>query len=329
MAPCLDDCSPEILGIVLAQLNRQDAGALRQCSRWLASICMENRHFKSLFDSKRVEVTERGLEDLAKFTKPGRIGALLQKLTVIGLATNVWSGHRPPRLIKCHKHSTEDERKLLSEAFRTIATHSHSGKLASLTLKVDLIEDGEKVPDCELWRYDFKFSWYAAARVFDLAWRALAMSALQVEGLNIFSDIEMRSGALSCELLTELDWEDPGLLKSFASIQSLSMSLSTRLIEEYEPEEDENEVGEHGTDRGGRDRRESPKRREVDDLRAEVANEKNFIGLGKLLRHCQQLSNVDIHYATLRYHPREFSELVQTRLLQRTVEAQRTLRQGG
>ena len=156
--------------------------------------------------------------------------------------------------------------------------------------------------------------WQSAADSFETAWHALAANKLPVEKLNIFNGSEMQRCSLACDELAKMDWvHHPGLATSFASVRSLSVSLSNRLVDDsdiYQAEDESDSGDEEGKDneadeeeKGDGDEEDSrdtpndeptgPKRRAR--LRAEAEDKRNFVGLANFFQLCSQLDDFTLH----------------------------------
>jgi hypothetical protein len=307
MSPCLEDCPVEIVENVVLQLGLDDIRSLRQSCRSLATKCSQD-HFKSFFLSKRVEVTEQTLRVFAEVTQPGRLGCLLRELTLIGITDNARGND-----LGTQKISRKEEIELLSQAFCGLATNSETGRLLSLSLEVAVASGaGERLLPAAAPRVDKRLVWRSAADTFDAALDALAASKLPIERLNIFNSRQMQRCSLACNRLSKIDWENPGLATSFASIRSLSVSLSNRILGEPESGDD----GQGNNDKGPV----PPKRKDENDLQAEAEDESNFVSLANLFQLCNQLTDFEIHYCRFSHAPLEHEDLHHERLLQRVVE---------
>ena len=204
---------------------------------------------------------------------------------------------------------------LLSAAFRNLITNSQTGKLMALSLEVVVYRSDSEQRLPPLAGGSWRYIWKSAADTFHTAIHSLAASRVPVEKLTIFNDRPLQRCSLACNELGSIDFDNEGLAISLASLKSLSLSFSDRIIfnsendakQSYDPDEDTNwdEVGE------GRDE---------NDIRAEAANERNFIGLGKLLKLCDQLEELNLHQYLLSRSRISPNEMFRERLLQRAAE---------
>ena len=84
MAPRLDDLPQEIIDAILTDLSVQDSCNLRLVSRPLQWQAIQ-RSFRDSFRQKRLEITQQNLENFVAVTRPGRLGCLIEDLTLYGL----------------------------------------------------------------------------------------------------------------------------------------------------------------------------------------------------------------------------------------------------
>ena len=212
-------------------------------------------------------------------------------------------------------HESGTDVSLLSEAFSNIVANSKTGKLLSLSLEVVVYREDSEQRLSPLAGGSWRFIWKFAGDTFHTVMRSLAASSLSIEKLDIFNDRRLQRCSLACNELGSIDFDHKGLSISLASLKSLSLSFSEKIIfnskrdAEQSRDPDENtawdEVGE------GRDE---------DDIKAEAADEGNFIGLAKLLQLCSQLENLELHQYLLGQELVPPADMYHERLLQRAAE---------
>jgi hypothetical protein len=76
----------------------------------------------------------------------------------------------------------------------------------------------------------WKFIWKSAADTFHTAFHSLAATHLPIERLNIFNNRELQRCNLASNELSSFDFKDKGLALSLASLKSLSLSNSDKII---------------------------------------------------------------------------------------------------
>jgi hypothetical protein len=212
-------------------------------------------------------------------------------------------------------HESGTDVSLLSDAFRNIVANSKTGKLLSLSLEVVVYREDFEQRLPPLAGGSWRFIWKSAADTFSTMMCSLAASNLSIEKLDIFNDRQLQRCSLACNELGSIDFDHKGLAISLASLKSLSLSFSEKVIfnskndaeQSYDPAEETawDEVGE------GRD---------DDDIKTEAADEGNFIGLAKLLQLSSQLEDLKLHQYLLiqgRLHP---ADMYHERLLQRAAQ---------
>jgi hypothetical protein len=136
----------------------------------------------------------------------------------------------------------------------------------------------------------WKFIWQSAADTFHTTIRALTATSLPIEKLNIFNDQHLQRCSLACNELGSIDFEDKGLATSLAALKSLSVSLSDRVIftSRLDAERSHDPAEELDGDL-------SDERRNIEDIRAEMTAEVNFLGIAKLLQVSSQLEEFEMH----------------------------------
>ena len=344
MSPSLEDCPNEVIEGIVVLLDLNDICGLRQCNRTLATKTTQN-HFKSYFRSKHVDITDSALRTFVDITQPGWLGCLIQHLVLVGVVNNTKAleyileeesyleeegkGNREKQ-IKAQQdleileqrqtdyeqlHGSGTDVSLLSEAFSNIVANSKTGKLLSLSIEVAVYrEDAEKrLPP--LAGGSWRFIWQSAADTFHIALRSLAASNLLIEKLSIFNDRQLQRCSLACDELGSIDFEHKGLAISLASLKSLSVSISDRVIfhSKKDAERSDDPADEIDWD-------ESDEERDIDDVKAEAADRGNFIGLAKLLQLSSQLEDLEIHQYGLSTGVLTQADLHRERLLQRVAE---------
>jgi hypothetical protein len=214
-------------------------------------------------------------------------------------------------------HDSGMDVSLLSEAFSNIAMNSKTGKLLTLSLEVVVYRENAEQRLHPLAGGGWRYIWKSAADVYHIAIRALAASKLPIEKLSIFNNRQLQRCSLGCNELGRISFEDKGLAISLASLKSLSVSFSDRIIfqsiEDAERSCDPDEERDWDTPDHNRGR---------DEMQAEAEDEGNFIGLAKFLQLCRQLEDLEIHHYRLRSGLLGTLDLHLERVLQRVAEAE-------
>jgi hypothetical protein len=354
MSPSLEHCPNEVFETIVGVLALSDICALRLCDRTLATKSTQD-HFRSYFRSKHVDVTDSSLRAFVNATQPGGLGCLIWHLVLVGVVNNTQAleaiitrekyrleeyslegesesdvgaekeaeAKRDFEILKQRQtdykelHESGTDMSLLSEAFSNIATNSRTGKLLALSLEVVVYRESAEQKLYPLSGGGWRLIWKSAINTYHTAIRALAASKLPIEKLSIFNDRRLQRCSLSCNELGRIDFEDKGLAISLASLKSLSVSLSDRIIfqsaEDAERSCDPDEKRDWDIPDHNRDR---------DEIQAEAEDEGNFIGLAKLLQLCSKLEDLEIHYYRLHLCLRGTPDLHRERVLQRVAEAE-------
>jgi hypothetical protein len=352
MSPSLEHCPNEVFEAIVGFLALSDICSLRLCNGTVSAKSTQD-HFKSYFRSKHVDITGSSLRDFIKATQPGKLGCLVQCLVLVGVVNNTqaleailarartkysvaeyslagesdsdleWEEEvkvkQDLEILKQRQrdfeelHESGTDTSLLSQAFGNIAING-TGKLLELSLEVVVYRENAERRLPPLIGGGWRFIWKSAAKTYHTAIHALAASKLPVEKVTIFNDRRLQRCSLGCNELGRIDFE--GLAASFASLKSLSVSLSDRVIfksiEDVERSCDPDEKRDWGVPDHDRDE---------EEIRAEMEDEGNFIGLAKLLQLCGQLEDLEIHYYRLNSSLRTAPDLHRERLLQHVAEA--------
>jgi hypothetical protein len=182
--------------------------------------------------------------------------------------------------LRTFRNSQEDIR-LLSEAFRNISQSIAPRCLSSLSLQVRIYyRDGqrhetpalhqEKIIEHKFSRQDHNARFYpireAAALTFPTTMESLMSSHLTIKKLDLYNSSEMYPCSLSTKEVNNIEAQYPELRACLAPMESLTMSLCN-------PESPEDE-------------RDCPG----------MPDESDNLGLGQLLELLPQLSHLDVHY---------------------------------
>ncbi|KAI8670596.1 hypothetical protein NCS57_00531400 [Fusarium keratoplasticum] len=312
----LESCPEFVIECFVNLLGLGDICNLRLSCKSLA-LKSSQYHFKTFFRSKHVDVTADALRIFAQGIQAGGLRSLVQELYLTGIANESEKRRKPRTPSDGQKEETRrrQEINLLSQAFNGLAKYSKNGSLPSLTLRVAIARNDKETvspADARPLIPLRKSMWLCTIYTFDTALRALAASNLRIEGLNVFNEPDMQRCSLACEQLNVIDWNDSGFVESFATLRSLSISISTRVFRFHkDTHEDEHDEGQ-------------PPRRDAAEVQAEAEDENNFVGLSRLLRLCSRLENLEIDYLRI---PTGYSDLIGRfcceKILQRVVELDR------
>ncbi|CBF79112.1 predicted protein [Aspergillus nidulans FGSC A4] len=330
---CLEYLPNEIIETIVSLLELTDIRNLRLTSRGLA-LRSSGHHFKSHFRRKHVDITESTLRDFVQATKPGRLGRLVQYLVLVGshlptekqgLEAEDEAKTRQDLEVLAQRRtdyrvmrSSGTDVRLLSEAFGNLMAQDGGNntaggpRLRTLSLKVVVYHtDAEQrlPPKTGGWVP----IWQVATETFHTALRALAISAMPVAKLDIYT--QQSRSSLACSELSAVDHESSGLVASLASVKSLSVSFSDRIINGRR----EN-LGITGgsADEVDRDAPVIDDFRDNEDVEAEACDESTFIGLVRLVQLCSGLKELELHHYKLGNHT-VFVDLHREQFLQRIV----------
>ncbi|KAF7117606.1 hypothetical protein CNMCM5793_006698 [Aspergillus hiratsukae] len=325
MAVCLESCPPEIIGCIVRLLDLTDVGNLRLTSRCLRSKATQGQ-FRSCFRSKRVKVTGPQLKNLAIVTQHGWLGCEINDLTLVGVVNNterleeaVWDNPDDPK--KTDLETLQQRRRdyeqllesgelvhILGNVFKNIAANNSTAKLSSLSLELIVYLSNAKDELAPLAGGPWRPIWQMAAETHRIVFSALTDSNLEINSLNIFKRAGLHRCSIAGNELSSIDYAAEGLVIPLRSLESLSISVSERILDvtlddllnddsEYEvTSEDEDQAREEAT--------------------MKANDERNFTGLASLIQACRNLKHLDIHhYRVKRWHP--FAKIPNERLFQR------------
>lgn len=316
---------------------------------------VNQRHFQSFFRSKKVDITETSLEAFVAVTQPNSLGCLVEDLALVGIvnnpkmletmllgktgtvpehlaglvsATERWYspeelGNAELDLEKLRSRRVVHEKlrqsgrdvTLLAKAFSNIAAYGKICRLRSLSLKVAVHSEDAINRRSPGRGYGWEYTWQITADTYQTLMSALAASELEIESLQIFSDPRMRCCSIARDKVTAVDFADPGLATSLATVRSLSISISDRMIEPRK-----RDSGMTGKTREAIHWFVSQKEKDIETMSVEAADDSNFIGLAKLIDLCRNIRELDLHYYKLRFEQLRNPDLHVDRVLRQIIE---------
>ncbi|KAH7191332.1 hypothetical protein DER44DRAFT_850469 [Fusarium oxysporum] len=311
----LESCPEPVVECIAQLLDLDDIRNLRLSCKSLA-LKSSQYHFRTFFRSKHVNVTVDALRIFSEGIQAGGLRCLIQYLYLVGIVKECES-RKSGRHNDWQKEETRKthEANLLSQAFNGLAKCSKDGSLRLLTLRVAIVRNGEETalpanpgPLVPLQ----KSLWPCTMHTFDTVVSALAASSLRIDGLDIFSEPNIRRPSLASDQINAIDWNDSGFAKSLGTLRSLSISLSTRVFAFRRVLQDnKQDVGRSS-------------KNDAAEVQAEAEDENDFVGLSRLIRLCNQLENLETDYLRI---PMGYSALVghfyYETILQRIVELDR------
>lgn len=286
MASSLQSLPACVVESIIDQLDLDDICSLRLSCKSLGAGSASYR-FRTFFQTKHVDVAIDSLRVFAEAAEAGGLSSLVQNIYLVGIAdvasVRKQTNDNDPR---------EEEARLLTEAFDGLAKH-RDGPLPSLTLRVAVICDGDRILPADTKPRSTKSIWQCANQTFETAFRALGASKLRVERLGLFNDIDMQRCSLACDRLNLIDWNDPRLAGSLqTSVTSLSISLSSPNLT-FNKGDDEDEDEEETS---------AARRERLAEIQIGALGESNFDGLARLLQLCPRLDNFELNYRHLKTH---------------------------
>jgi hypothetical protein len=354
---------PEIFESINVLLSLRDLSNVRLVSRSMASKATQDR-FASFVRSRSVELTRPTLETMAALTAEGRIGCLIQDLTLAGVVYNTAGlqhqlqvGTKTMLERGCEASGMLDESTerptetelarataalntmqskqadydqlhdvggdvvaLLAGIFQNIAANTKRHGLASLSLDVREYRQDAQTPQPASDRLAWRSVWHIAEQTFHTVTRSLGATLLPIQDLNLFCNDFSGRCSLQCNQLSRCDWSANGVVSTLASVESLAISISDRVLDETahdalatgDPVERVSPI----TDTGGL----LPN---VEELEKQANEDQNFDGLVTLLNSCQNLKKLDLRRCHVRRRRFELNDPTGKNFIQRLAEAAR------
>jgi hypothetical protein len=323
----LESCPPEIIGSIVQLLDLTDVGNLRLTSRCLRHKATQGQ-FRSYFRSKRVKVTGPELKSLAIVTQRGWLGCEINDLTLVGVVNNtetleeaVLKNPDDPRKtdLETLQQRRRDYEKLLESgelvhilgnAFKNIAANSSTGKLSSLSLELVVYLSNAKDELAPLAGGHWGPIWQMAAETHRIVFSALKDSNLEINSLNIFNRPDLHRCSIASNELSSIDYAAEGLITPLRSLESLSISVSERILDitrddllddesEYEAASEDEEWATSEDDeraRGDEERARENEQRAREEATMQANDERNFTGLASLIQACRNIKHLEIHH---------------------------------
>ncbi|KFY69308.1 hypothetical protein V496_00352 [Pseudogymnoascus sp. VKM F-4515 (FW-2607)] len=258
LRPRLDGIPMEIMENIVTLLALSDTCSLRLTGREVSTKSSQGI-FKSHFRNKTITTSStEQLHRAVSMTQRQGFGCLLEHLTLVGLPKS-----RNPK----------DAAVLLGQTMKNLRLGLAGCCLPSLSL---VIADGVKFEDYSFIEDSSSWQsvWETAAECFEASMRALSVSEIPIESLDVFSGVTCCS--LSLDRLATI--QDLNLSASLQRLKRLSMSLSHHMVYDLENRESE----------------------ESEEMQALTTGERNTRAICKFLQHCPVLEDLQLHWYTLR-----------------------------
>ncbi|KAF7191897.1 hypothetical protein HII31_06942, partial [Pseudocercospora fuligena] len=321
----LTDVPNELFEDICTFLCLPDLCSLRLVSRLTAAKATQDR-FKSFYKQKRVDLTQKSLEQFLCQTESHSIGCLVEDLILVGVVNNTLAfeaGLRRAqqkaetmaelkeelkilrqRKAECDlfRKSGQDV-KLLAQSLGNLAKTRRYGQLPSLRLEVVVYRETVDIRLDPIGGGSWKMIWAEAASTLKRAMSALAQSQLAIQQFHMFTDLQRCS--LACnEILPAID-PDVQLDK----LSKLAISVSSWSVGETD-----RDLNRTGDPCDVIDWSIDPIDRDTEVLRQEALDENNSSGLPRLLGLCSNLEELHVHQYDLQHDALQHNDLQLLRL---------------
>lgn len=333
MASIVETLPVEIVEKIVCLSALDDIRALRQTSRILASKSSQGV-LKSYFKTKDLHLVEEDLKTVVDLTQARSLACSVEELTLVSIVNNTVgleailrkktttvTDRRGPMFVSTQRRCESEELEkaemdlqnlrqrqaqaqllrdsgrdidLLSDTFRNISQYGKLGKLRKLRLVVVVYRQDAETELQPINGGGWKLVWEAAAYAFHTTMAALGKSGLQVDEMHILSD--QRRCSLACNEVSKIDFGNRELDTFFSGLKTLTVSVSSRLIDETD--EDEGRLGD--PDDVIDWEREWITKPE-DELRSQASDAANFQGVARMLQRAVNLEQLDLHWYHLSY----------------------------
>lgn len=198
-------------------------------------------------------------------------------------------------------HESGDDVTLLTAVLENLASNTKRRGLASLKLDVAEYRQDTKTTQPASNRLAWKSVWHMAEQTFQIFAVALGAARLPIQELNFFCNDFSGHCSLQCHQLSRCEWETSGVIFALASVESLSISLSDRVL---------NETTHDALATGDPVERKVPTpdadkfTSSLGELKKQAAEVDNFSGLVTLLNSCKRLRRLELRRCYVRQrHP--------------------------
>lgn len=333
----LERLPSEIVEWIVESLPLRDICSLRLTGRTLASHVVQEC-FKASLRCKRVEVSRQGLGKFIAGLRRNNLLCLLQRLTMVAPVYNTLEleacleqrtttvPQRAPNgrfeelgsrklgekeveqvekelLLLQHlqrDHSDwltrGEDVSLLSQALASLA--EHGVRLRTICLEVAVFRLDATTPLLPLYGGGWKHIWAAAGSLTKALFASLAASGTCVAELNVFDTARMQRCSVPCDVFSTLDFSSDATRTTLANLESLSISISDKII--LQSENEPMNLEDYSSDvNSGNDDWDWGRWRTHEELQSEAERQDNLSGLSSMLHLCSALQMLSISYCKL------------------------------
>ncbi|PPJ57959.1 hypothetical protein CBER1_09419 [Cercospora berteroae] len=215
-------------------------------------------------------------------------------------------------------HGDGEDVALLTRIFRNLAANTKRRGLKCISTDVVEYRKDSKTPQHASQRLAWRSVWHMAAETFHTLMLALAAASLPVDELNIFCNDYSGHCSLACNEVSGCDWQAKGTALALANVQSLSISISDRILDETE--HDISATGDP-VERLTASASVTGLLPNLDALRSQSTEDVNFNGLVALLQLCTSMKRLDLRRCRLRRQQHELDDDRDQRFFQDVARA--------
>ncbi|KAF2164398.1 hypothetical protein M409DRAFT_25276 [Zasmidium cellare ATCC 36951] len=221
-----------------------------------------------------------------------------------------------------HFHESGRDVTLLTSALKNLAANTKRQGLASLSIDVVEYRQDTTTTQPATHRLAWRSVWRMAEETFHTFTVSLGAARLPIQELNLFCNDFSGHCSLQCNQLSRCDWLASGVAFTLANVESLSISISDRVLNETP-----NDAGSTGdlveriisdADAYAYADRLLP---DVEELKNQVAGDENFSGLVMLLNSCKKLRKLDLRRCYVRRRRSELNDYQGEKFLKNLVRA--------
>lgn len=219
-------------------------------------------------------------------------------------------------------HASGSDVALLTDVFNNFAANTKRRGLISLSIDVVEYRQDTKTTQPASGRLAWRSVWHMAEQTFHTFTLALGGALLPIRALNFFCNDVSGRCSIQCHQLSRCDWSASGIVFNLATVESLSISISDRVLDEtaHDALSTGDPVERASSTAGGDTGSLLPN---LEELKKQATEDENCSGLVTLLNSCKKLSKLDLRRCYVRRRRAELDDPTGERFIQRLAEGAR------